>query len=148
MGKTTPCRRKPKCCLFLMSQRCPAENICHVPEEPPSWEGWNTRTRGDLPFSLANFVLPSSIMLMSRVHTIDMLSCWGRWALKKLLSCPGIGGNLVAIQSSRISTHLHFHCAPGEVPDETKGCYYPCRTFCGTGQSCEHRPKAGTSSCD
>ncbi|TNM91710.1 hypothetical protein fugu_020090, partial [Takifugu bimaculatus] len=44
-----------------------------------------------------------------------------------------IGGNLVAIQSSRISTHLHFHCAPGEVPDETKGCYYPCRTFCGTG---------------
>ncbi|KAM4570248.1 solute carrier family 41 member 2 [Odontesthes bonariensis] len=45
----------------------------------------------------------------------------------------GIGGNLVAIQSSRISTYLHFHCAPGEVPDEVKGCYYPCRTFCGTG---------------
>ncbi|XP_047246352.1 solute carrier family 41 member 2 [Girardinichthys multiradiatus] len=45
----------------------------------------------------------------------------------------GIGGNLVAIQSSRISTHLHVHCAPGEVPDEAKGCYYPCRTFCGTG---------------
>ncbi|XP_013881984.1 solute carrier family 41 member 2 [Austrofundulus limnaeus] len=45
----------------------------------------------------------------------------------------GIGGNLVAIQSSRISTHLHLHCAPGEVPDEAKGCYYPCRTFCGTG---------------
>lgn len=47
---------------------------------------------------------------------------------------PGIGGNLVAIQSSRISTHLHFHCAPGEVPDESEGCYYPCRTFFGTGQ--------------
>ncbi|CAG5927221.1 solute carrier family 41 member 2 isoform 1-T1 [Menidia menidia] len=45
----------------------------------------------------------------------------------------GIGGNLVAIQSSRISTYLHLHCAPGEVPDEAKGCYYPCRTFCGTG---------------
>lgn len=53
-----------------------------------------------------------------------------------LLSFLGIGGNLVAIQSSRISTHLHFHCAPGEVPDEAKGCYYPCRTFCGTGQYC------------
>lgn len=53
-----------------------------------------------------------------------------------LLSCIGIGGNLVAIQSSRISTYLHFHCAPGEVPDEAKGCYYPCRTFCGTGQYC------------
>uniref|UniRef100_A0A673NGJ8 Solute carrier family 41 member n=1 Tax=Sinocyclocheilus rhinocerous TaxID=307959 RepID=A0A673NGJ8_9TELE len=45
----------------------------------------------------------------------------------------GIGGNLVAIQSSRISTYLHFHSTPGEVPDEAKGCYYPCRTFCGTG---------------
>ncbi|XP_037616720.1 solute carrier family 41 member 2 [Sebastes umbrosus] len=45
----------------------------------------------------------------------------------------GIGGNLVAIQASRISTHLHFHCAPGEVPDEAKGCYYPCRTFWGSG---------------
>ncbi|KAJ8006996.1 hypothetical protein DPEC_G00112990 [Dallia pectoralis] len=45
----------------------------------------------------------------------------------------GIGGNLVAIQSSRISTHLHLHCAPGEVPEEAKGCYHPCRTFCGTG---------------
>lgn len=42
----------------------------------------------------------------------------------------------MAIQSSRISTHLHFHCAPGEVPDDTKGCYYPCRTFCGTGGFC------------
>uniref|UniRef100_A0A671S9G1 Solute carrier family 41 member n=1 Tax=Sinocyclocheilus anshuiensis TaxID=1608454 RepID=A0A671S9G1_9TELE len=36
----------------------------------------------------------------------------------------GIGGNLVAIQSSRISTYLHFHSTPGEVPDEAKveGC--------------------------
>lgn len=49
------------------------------------------------------------------------------------LALSGIGGNLVAIQSSRISTHLHFHCAPGEVPEEAKGCYYPCRTFFGTG---------------
>ncbi|XP_056101119.1 solute carrier family 41 member 2 isoform X1 [Rhinichthys klamathensis goyatoka] len=45
----------------------------------------------------------------------------------------GIGGNLVAIQSSRISTYLHFHSTPGEVPDEAKGCYCPCRTFCGSG---------------
>ncbi|KAJ4923349.1 hypothetical protein JOQ06_026025 [Pogonophryne albipinna] len=45
----------------------------------------------------------------------------------------GIGGNLVAIQASRFSTHLHFHCAPGEVPEEAKGCYYPCRTFWGKG---------------
>uniref|UniRef100_A0A6B2F721 Solute carrier family 41 member n=1 Tax=Bothriechis nubestris TaxID=1766655 RepID=A0A6B2F721_9SAUR len=45
----------------------------------------------------------------------------------------GIGGNLVAIQASRISTYLHLHSVPGELPEEAKGCYYPCRTYCGTG---------------
>ncbi|CAD7677242.1 unnamed protein product [Nyctereutes procyonoides] len=45
----------------------------------------------------------------------------------------GIGGNLVAIQASRISTYLHLHSIPGELPDEPKGCYYPFRTFFGPG---------------
>lgn len=45
----------------------------------------------------------------------------------------GIGGNLVAIQASRISTYLHLHSTPGELPEEAKGCCYPCRTYCGTG---------------
>uniref|UniRef100_A0A8C5L892 Solute carrier family 41 member n=1 Tax=Jaculus jaculus TaxID=51337 RepID=A0A8C5L892_JACJA len=45
----------------------------------------------------------------------------------------GIGGNLVAIQASRISTYLHLHSIPGELPDEPKGCFYPCRTFLGPG---------------
>ncbi|KAK2858685.1 hypothetical protein Q5P01_003305 [Channa striata] len=80
------------------------------------------------------------------VITAMIISSIGGLILDKTVSDPnlagivvytpvinGIGGNLVAIQSSRISTHLHFHCAPGEVPDEAKGCYYPCRTFCGTG---------------
>ncbi|KAM6895396.1 solute carrier family 41 member 2 [Xenentodon cancila] len=80
------------------------------------------------------------------VITAMVISSIGGLILDKTVSDPnlagivvytpvinGIGGNLVAIQSSRISTHLHFHCAPGEVPDEAKGCYYPCRTFCGIG---------------
>ncbi|XP_069085109.1 solute carrier family 41 member 2 isoform X1 [Pleurodeles waltl] len=45
----------------------------------------------------------------------------------------GIGGNLVAIQASRISTYLHLHNIPGELPEEAKGCYHPCKTFYGTG---------------
>ncbi|XP_037369625.1 solute carrier family 41 member 2 [Talpa occidentalis] len=45
----------------------------------------------------------------------------------------GIGGNLVAIQASRISTYLHLHSIPGELPDGPKGCYYPFRTFFGPG---------------
>ncbi|KAM9771966.1 solute carrier family 41 member 2 isoform X2 [Syngnathus typhle] len=80
------------------------------------------------------------------VITAMVISSIGGLILDKTVSDPnlagivvytpvinGIGGNLVAIQSSRISTFLHFHFAPGEVPDEAKGCYYPCRTFFGTG---------------
>uniref|UniRef100_A0A8C9UXK0 Solute carrier family 41 member n=1 Tax=Scleropages formosus TaxID=113540 RepID=A0A8C9UXK0_SCLFO len=80
------------------------------------------------------------------VITAMVISSVGGLILDKTVSDPnlagivvytpvinGIGGNLVAIQSSRISTHLHFHCAPGEIPEEAQGCYYPCRTFCGSG---------------
>uniref|UniRef100_A0A8C2WQC5 Solute carrier family 41 member n=1 Tax=Cyclopterus lumpus TaxID=8103 RepID=A0A8C2WQC5_CYCLU len=45
----------------------------------------------------------------------------------------GIGGNLVSIQSSRISTHLHLNYSPGEVPEDRKGCYSPGHTFFGSG---------------
>ncbi|XP_066523660.1 solute carrier family 41 member 2 isoform X2 [Hoplias malabaricus] len=45
----------------------------------------------------------------------------------------GIGGNLVAIQSSRIATYLHFHCSLRELPEHAKGWYFPTRTFCGRG---------------
>ncbi|CAB1331540.1 unnamed protein product, partial [Coregonus sp. 'balchen'] len=45
----------------------------------------------------------------------------------------GIGGNLVAIQSSRIATDLHLHCSPRQVPEDRRSCYNPCRTFCGSG---------------
>ncbi|KAK2832191.1 hypothetical protein Q7C36_015653 [Tachysurus vachellii] len=80
------------------------------------------------------------------VITAMVISSIGGLILDKTVSDPnlagivvytpvinGIGGNLVAIQSSRISTYLHFHSTMGEVPDEAKGCYYPCRTFCGSG---------------
>uniref|UniRef100_A0A8C7URZ4 Solute carrier family 41 member n=1 Tax=Oncorhynchus mykiss TaxID=8022 RepID=A0A8C7URZ4_ONCMY len=45
----------------------------------------------------------------------------------------GIGGNLVAIQSSRIATDLYHHCPPRQVPEDRRSCYNPCRTFCGSG---------------
>ncbi|XP_040894300.1 solute carrier family 41 member 2 isoform X2 [Toxotes jaculatrix] len=46
----------------------------------------------------------------------------------------GIGGNLVSIQSSRISTNLHLNFSPGEVPEDRKSCCHsPCRTFFGSG---------------
>lgn len=52
-----------------------------------------------------------------------------------LHSCVGIGGNLVSIQASRISTSLHLNCLPGEVPEDRRRCYSPCRTFFGSGKN-------------
>lgn len=45
----------------------------------------------------------------------------------------GVGGNLVSIQSSRISTNLHMNYPPGEVPENREGCFGPWRTFFGSG---------------
>ncbi|KAJ0069351.1 hypothetical protein NL108_004202, partial [Boleophthalmus pectinirostris] len=47
----------------------------------------------------------------------------------------GIGGNLVSIQSSRISTSLHMKYPMGEIPDDRTGCYSPCRAFFGSGSN-------------
>ncbi|KAG7244472.1 hypothetical protein INR49_030124 [Caranx melampygus] len=50
----------------------------------------------------------------------------------------GIGGNLVSIQSSRISTNLHLNFSPGDVPEDRKSCYNPCQTFFGSADCMVH----------
>lgn len=42
----------------------------------------------------------------------------------------GIGGNLVAVQASRISTELHSKSILGTLPGNMKVCLSPCATFC------------------
>ncbi|XP_069320375.1 solute carrier family 41 member 3-like [Eulemur rufifrons] len=43
----------------------------------------------------------------------------------------GVGGNLVAIQTSRISTYLHIWSKPGVLPSWTQKFWpNPCSTFC------------------
>lgn len=45
----------------------------------------------------------------------------------------GVGGNLVAVQASRISTHLHAHAVFGILPDEDKEvCVDPCSVVFGS----------------
>jgi len=45
----------------------------------------------------------------------------------------GVGGNLAAVFSSRLSTNLHLNCQRGELPTEFRtGCVHPCFLFCGT----------------
>ena len=53
----------------------------------------------------------------------------------------GVGGNLVAVQASRISTELHRSGRPGQPPhaghkhDAHEVCLTPCAAFCRTGES-------------
>lgn len=48
----------------------------------------------------------------------------------------GVGGNLVAVQASRLSTALHKVSVPGTLPvNAVHGCPNPCTTFCGKGIS-------------
>lgn len=48
----------------------------------------------------------------------------------------GVGGNLVAVQASRLSTSLHQKSKPGVLPEEAvHGCPNPCWTFFGKGAS-------------
>lgn len=75
-----------------------------------------------------------------------LVSSLGGLILNKTLSQPqfrgmavfapiicGVGGNLVAIQTSRISTHLHLWGTPGVLPLWMKKCWpNPCSTFCSS----------------
>ncbi|KAM4625152.1 solute carrier family 41 member 1-like [Polymixia lowei] len=46
----------------------------------------------------------------------------------------GVGGNLVAIQASRISTYLHYWSVPGTLPLKMEANWpNPCVTFCSSG---------------
>ncbi|KAF5274548.1 hypothetical protein FQA39_LY07160 [Lamprigera yunnana] len=42
----------------------------------------------------------------------------------------GVGGNLVAVQASRISTELHSKATLGRLPKDSGICLSPCATFC------------------
>ena len=48
----------------------------------------------------------------------------------------GVGGNLVAIQASRLSTSLHRLAKPGQLPNTAlHGCPNVFSTYCGKGLS-------------
>uniref|UniRef100_A0A671TPG8 Solute carrier family 41 member n=1 Tax=Sparus aurata TaxID=8175 RepID=A0A671TPG8_SPAAU len=55
-------------------------------------------------------------------------------SLSVFFPCVGVGGNLVAIQASRISTYLHFWTIPGVLPYKMRQHWpNPCVTFFSAG---------------
>lgn len=61
---------------------------------------------------------------------------WWRWFTGFLcFVLTGVGGNLVAIQASRISTFLHFWSMPGVLPYKMRQNWpNPCTTFFSSGR--------------
>ncbi|CAH0562634.1 unnamed protein product [Brassicogethes aeneus] len=47
----------------------------------------------------------------------------------------GVGGNLVAVQASRISTELHSISQPGYLPRHMQVCISPCAAFCDSQET-------------
>lgn len=47
----------------------------------------------------------------------------------------GVGGNLVAVQASRISTELHSMSRPGHLPSHMQVCISPCSAFCDSKET-------------
>lgn len=58
--------------------------------------------------------------------------------------CVGVGGNLVAIQASRISTYLHFWSIPGVLPYKMRHNWpNPCITFFSSGSTAMQKAYLG-----
>lgn len=56
-------------------------------------------------------------------------------SLSPVCLSAGVGGNLVAVQASRISTFLHMNGMPGENSEPTpRRCPSPCTTFFSPGK--------------
>ncbi|XP_060724008.1 solute carrier family 41 member 1-like isoform X2 [Tachysurus vachellii] len=83
------------------------------------------------------------------VITAMLISSAGGLILDKTVSDPrfegmavftpiinGVGGNLVGIQASRISTYMHCICVPGDTSSHVKThCPHPSMTFCSSVNS-------------
>ena len=68
-------------------------------------------------------------MSLSRNYIILVNMAVGLYLYVCLL-CGGVGGNLVAVQASRLSTALHRSSTPGILPESAvHGCPSPFSTF-------------------
>ncbi|XP_026270879.2 solute carrier family 41 member 3 isoform X1 [Urocitellus parryii] len=82
---------------------------------------------GWLPIILAMVISSFGGLILSR--TLSEQRYRGMAVLTPVIC--GVGGNLVAIQSSRISTYLHVRSSPGVLPLPMKGLWpRPWATFC------------------
>uniref|UniRef100_A0A8C9AFT2 Solute carrier family 41 member n=1 Tax=Prolemur simus TaxID=1328070 RepID=A0A8C9AFT2_PROSS len=82
---------------------------------------------GWVPIVLAMVVSSFGGLILSKTISKEQ---YGGMAIFTPIIC-GVGGNLVAIQTSRISTYLHIWSTPGVLPSGMQKFWpNPCSTFC------------------
>ncbi|XP_075852070.1 solute carrier family 41 member 3 [Microcebus murinus] len=85
---------------------------------------------GWVPIILAMLLSSFGGLILSK--TISRQQYRGMAALTPVIC--GVGGNLVAVQTSRLSTHLHVSSPPGVLPVSMKAFWpSPCAVFCSPG---------------
>jgi len=66
---------------------------------------------------------------------MSICCCVSSGAEDMLLFSTGVGGNLVAVQASRLSTALHQVSKPGTLPPgSVHGCPNLCSAFCDSSK--------------
>lgn len=88
--------------------------------------------------------LPTPVRRSSHMTRTDVSVAFGKasvFLVQRDNACvlsfgsAGVGGNLVAIQASRISTFLHFWSMPGVLPHKMRQHWpNPCTTFFASGR--------------
>ncbi|KAG7324035.1 hypothetical protein KOW79_012051 [Hemibagrus wyckioides] len=101
-----------------------ALSFCHSESHKLLYNGWEPIITAMIISSLGGLILDK---------TITDSNLGGAVVYTPVIN--GVGGNLAAIQSSRIATYLHFHCSLGSLPEDAKRCYCPFRTFYGKGDN-------------
>lgn len=81
------------------------------------FSGWNPVISAMLISSVGGLVLDFTVSQFKGVAVFQLV-------------INGVGGNLVAVQASRISTELHRTGQPGYLPSHMQVCISPCSAFC------------------
>lgn len=85
----------------------------------------------DCPTLFQHLAIPDLLAVENNAFSLKCLRCH----LAALSLSAGVGGNLVAVQASRISTYLHMSGMPGESSETApRKCPSPCSTFFSSGK--------------
>lgn len=90
------------------------------------WTGWTPVISAMIISSVGGLILDCTVSQYKGVAAFQLI-------------INGVGGNLVAVQASRISTDLHTKSTLGKLPDNMPICISPCTAFCNAKETSHGR---------